>query len=402
MPEGRSTYWPAVLAALAAGVVGGASIGKMPPALPFITQEFGLSLVAAGWLVSMFNVIALLAAVFFGIASDRLGAWRFCLTGLAIQIAGGALGVLAHSAEALLASRVLEGVGFVSVVVAAPVLMAAAASAAQRGLAFGLWGTYMPTGGALMIALSPPLLAAGGWRAVWIALVVGAMLCLLWLALQRSRYAEVASPAPRSLANVRSSLGQPVPWLLGGAFAVYTLQFYTVMVWLPTYLLETRGLGATASSLLTALYILFNAGGNFTGGFLVHRGARRGPTIGGSLAITALMFVGIFSTGLPDLVRYGLVLAYGFTTGVIPPMANSGLTLARSPGEAGGIQGLIVQLSNIGTFVGPPIVASVVTASGSWESARWVLLVAACIGIAFAIAMHRIESRPTANARGPS
>ena len=50
-----------------------------------------------------------------------------------------------------------------------------------------------------------------------------------------------------------------MPWLLGSAFAVYTLQFYTVMVWLPTYLLETRGMGATASSLLTALYILANA-----------------------------------------------------------------------------------------------------------------------------------------------
>ena len=213
-------------------------------------------------------------------------------------------------------------------------------------------------------------------------------------------YAAVSRGAPRTLASIRASLALPVPWLLGGAFAVYTLQFYTVMVWLPTYLLETRGMGATASSLLTALYILANAGGNFTGGLLVHRGARRGPTIGLSLAFTALLFVGIFSTALPDLARYGLVLLYGYATGVIPPMANTGMTLARSPAEAGAIQGLIVQLSNIGTFVGPPVVATVVSSHGQWESALWVLLAAASLGIVFALAIHRIESRPTATSQG--
>jgi cyanate permease len=293
----------------------------------------------------------------------------------------------------LLVSRVLEGVGFVATVVAAPVLMAAAASDAERRLAFGLWGTYMPVGAALMIAASPPLLAAWGWRGVWAALVAAIAVCALALAAQARRYPGVKSGAQRSPASIRAGLRQPVPWLLGAAFAVYTLQFYTIMVWLPTYLLRTRGIEAAQSALLTVLFIVFNAAGNLAGARLVHRKVARGAAIATSLALTSVCFVGIFSAALPDAARYGLVLAYGFAAGVIPPMATSGMAYARAPAEAGALQGLIVQISNIGTFIGPPLVAGVVTWSGSWDAALGVVLAAAALGMTSAWGIQRLESR---------
>src|SRR3990172_6639536 len=115
------THWLAVAAALGAGIVGGASLGKMSPALPFLKEEFGLSLIAAGWLVSIFNVIAVGSAIFFGVFSDRVGALRFCLAGLATQILGGVLGMIATQAPLLLASRLIQGVGFLSTLVAVPI-----------------------------------------------------------------------------------------------------------------------------------------------------------------------------------------------------------------------------------------------------------------------------------------
>jgi MFS family permease len=42
-----------------------------------------LSLVTAGWLVSMFNLIAVTSAIFLGVLADRVGALRFCYAGLA-------------------------------------------------------------------------------------------------------------------------------------------------------------------------------------------------------------------------------------------------------------------------------------------------------------------------------
>ena len=54
----RRTHWPAVWAAIAAGVIAAAYVGKLPPVIPQLREEFGLSLIAAGWVNSTFNTLA--------------------------------------------------------------------------------------------------------------------------------------------------------------------------------------------------------------------------------------------------------------------------------------------------------------------------------------------------------
>ena len=66
------TRWTAVAAALLAGVVTGCAFGKMAPALPVLKAELGLSLVQTGWLVSAFNGLAAVGAIFFGLVSELL------------------------------------------------------------------------------------------------------------------------------------------------------------------------------------------------------------------------------------------------------------------------------------------------------------------------------------------
>lgn len=389
-----STHWPAVLAALGAGVVTGAAISKMSPALPLLQSEFGLSLIATGWLVSTFNTIALASAIFFGLICDRAGALRFCLCGLACMIAGGVLGVIAPTAAWLIVSRVIEGAGYVAILVSAPGLIAAATAPMQRGLAFGLWGTHMPIGGVAVLLASPALFAAYGWRAVWTMVAVIAALVTVFLASQSRQFTGMHAGTPRSLASIRGSLSQPVPWLLGVAFAAYTLQFYAIMMWLPTYLQQTRSAEATIAALLTALFVLVNAFGNVMGGWFMHRSIPRGRIIGVTFVITTVAFLGIFADGLPDAARFACVLAYGFITGNIPPaVLSGGVRYARTPSEAGSIQGLIVQISNVGIFAGPPLIAASVTHGGGWGAALWVILAAAAIGLAASFAIAHLESQ---------
>lgn len=392
MPQG--THWRAVLAALSAGIVAGMSIGKMAPALPLLQSEFGLSLIGTGWLVSMFNTIAVAGAIFFGVLCDRAGALRFCGFGLACIIAGGVAGTLAPTAEWLVASRILEGTGFVAVIVAGPNLVAGVSTPSQRGLALGLWGTYMPIGGALSVGASPLLFSSFGWRGAWVAVVALASLSALFLWFQSRRFSAMRRGSPRSLASIRASLAQPVPWLLSVIFATYTLQFYTVMIWLPTYLLQTRAADAITASLLTAAFIFVNAFGNILGGWLLHRNLPRGRVIGVGFTLTTIAFILMFAGGLPDGLRYACVLAYSFITGIVPPaVISGGARYAHSPAEAGSIQGLIVQISNFGSFIGPPLVAAAVTHGGGWDAALWVILPAAALGFALSRAVSRIEAR---------
>jgi len=66
---------------------------------------------------------------------------------------------------------------------------------------------------------------------------------------------------------------------------------------------------------------------------------------------------------------------------------------ARSPAELGAIQGLIVNITHIGIFVGPPLVAASVTWGGSWDAVLWVMLACAAVGLAAAAAIARYERR---------
>jgi len=158
-----ATHWPAVWAVIAAGVLSGAQIGKVPPALPTLRIDLGLTLVETGYIATMVNVMGGLAGMFAGVFSDRFGHRRLALAGLALMAAGGLLGAAAPAYPLLLASRFLEGAGFILTTVAGVALIAQAASGADRVKAMTLWSCYLPAGASLaMLAASIALTALAG------------------------------------------------------------------------------------------------------------------------------------------------------------------------------------------------------------------------------------------------
>ncbi|MCK9381421.1 MAG: hypothetical protein M0P95_10210 [Sulfuritalea sp.] len=80
-----------------------------------LRPEFGLSLVAAGWVSSMINTLGVSTGILFGLLGDRLGALRTCYAGLAASILGGVLG-LAASGQWRNALRVTAGAAACGVV----------------------------------------------------------------------------------------------------------------------------------------------------------------------------------------------------------------------------------------------------------------------------------------------
>ena len=99
------TRWPAVWAVFAGGLICGAYIGKVPPALPAQREELGLTLVESGFIATTFNVIGLLVGMFVGVLCDRFGHKRLGLAGLAVMCLAGLLGA---RGELLAAEKHLE------------------------------------------------------------------------------------------------------------------------------------------------------------------------------------------------------------------------------------------------------------------------------------------------------
>lgn len=394
--SGHVTRWAAVLAAALAGVAGAMNVGKVPVSLPMMRAEFGLSLVQAGWVSSMLTTLAVFTAMGVGLLAGRVGALRMVLGGLVMAAGGSLLALGADGFTGLLVSRAIEGAGFLCVVVAGPALISAAAADRDRRFALGIWSSYMPVGAGLAMALAPMLLPAGGWQALWLASATALLLAAALAWRQRAVYAATAasSSASTSLRETLSVVRQPLPWLLSLAFSVWALQHFALIIWLPTFLKEQRNLPAGTVALLTCVMLLVNVPGNLIGGSLVQRGFSRGRLIALAHAVTGLSGWLLFQDRLPDGWRFALCLLLSFSGGLIPASVMSSSTvLARSPQQIGAVQGLVMQASQLGQFVGTPLIASVVAATGQWSSARWVTGGAALIGVAMGLWSIGIEHR---------
>ena len=392
MLERSTAHWPAVWAVFAGGLVAGAYIGKVPPALPVLRAELGLTLVQSGFVATMFNVVGGLAGMLAGVLADRFGPKRLALAGLAILSAGGFLGAAASNFGLLLAARFFEGAGFILFTVAGAALMTAAAPEPRaRAKALSLWSAYMPAGGSLALLAAPLVIAAVGWRGLWVALafVAAGALALVWRYAVAPRTASVSS-----LHLALESLAQPGSVALALMFAFYVAQWTSVMIWLPTFVVDERGGSEATAALLTALMVLINVPGNLAGGWLLARGVRRGLMTMAAFAIMALCAIGMLLDVLPNLPRFLLVLAFSSCAGVIPAAVFSGVPVhARSPRHVGTGNGLVMQSSQASQFVAPILLAWMASRFGGWGASLSAMLAFATCGVACGFVLSVIEAR---------
>jgi DHA1 family inner membrane transport protein len=224
--------WPTILLIVGAGVVSAFQVGKAPAALAAIRADLALDLATASWLLSAFAVVGALAGIAIGVAVDHIGARRTAIAGLLLQGVGSALGALAADAPLLLATRVLEGLGFLTVTVAAPALVVAVARPRDLGRAIAVWGTFMPIGMAVVM-LGAPLLGTIGWPGFWLA-NAAVLIGYAGLLAYGTRSAAAGAVPHRSLAgDVRQTLAAAGPWLLAALMVAFAAAFFAVFGFLP-------------------------------------------------------------------------------------------------------------------------------------------------------------------------
>ncbi len=394
----QRTSWPDVWLLTLCGIVAAFHIGKAPPALPLLRAEIGFGLAAGGWVLSTINLIGMTLGMVAGLLADRVGPRRAIMAGLAVLALADVAGSFAHSVEAILVGRFVEGIGLFAVVVAAPPLILRATTPADQKLTMGLWGSYMPAGTALMMVLAPVLLQFLGWRGLWIANGALALLCLLALVLRGDRVPAPATPVIRPLwQSVRQTFAARGPLLLAICFATYAFAYLAVIGFLPTYMIEQRGVDAGTAGLLTALVVAANVIGNLVAGPLQARGAARWALIAAAAMVMALCAPAIFSDGVGDFWRYLACLVLSAAGGMAP-----GALFASVPHNAPGpsliatTAGLMMQGSNTGSTLGPPALALLVTLSGGWQAGAWLLcaMLALCVVAAFFLSRSEKRRRP--------
>ncbi len=361
--------WALAFVATFCGFVAAFNIGKVPAAIPLIRDEFSISLSGAGALASAYSVMAMLFSLVFGMLVSRHGSWRIGAAGLCLLVFGGILGAVSPAYVYLLASRVLEGFGFVAIAVAMPAFIGRVCEDRIRPMAMGLWGTFISGGVSCSLLLSPLLLHDDRWRALWWA---GSLTALLGLAIAAYtlRPAWQRLPAPAAMKRPRvSSVLSPTSLMLTGCFVLYSAIFVSMTTFLPNLWLDTANLSLATATRLTAVVVIMNLFGNLTGGWLNGRG----------VPIRLVLAIALFGGGLSaclvtldSLPVTGQLLAAcccSYLGGMLPATLFASVArIAQTPAHNGLLLGLFFQGAGVGQVFGPLLLGAVIDHYASWQA----------------------------------
>jgi DHA1 family inner membrane transport protein len=367
------TSWNLVGLLVAAGVVAAFHVGKVPPAIPSIQADFNASLAQAGWLLSMVTLTAAMGGMAIALTVDRFGHRRLILLGTALGFGASLFGAFASSFGTLLVWRFLEGLGFIVVTTSVPALLIRIAQPADQRRVMTLWSCYMPAGAGSMMLLSAGLLPGQSWRTTWLVAAGASALMLAALALRALPRHELDAlptkrrPVLQEMDEVATSGG---PIAIAVCFGAYSSYWYAVIGFLPSLQVDRLGFSTATAAVVTALVTMANVGGNLLGGRLL-RHLPRVSVIAGAALLTAVCAAGVFVDGVPDLLRLMLAGIYSLGIGAVPAALFTALPVhAPRPELVGASTGLLMQGSNIGGLLGPPITGGLV-AAGGWSAAAW-------------------------------
>lgn len=374
------------LVVILAGVCAALHVGKLAPALPVLRESFGVTLLQAGFLLSLVQLAGMLLGLGVGLAADGIGLKRSMLAGLLVLSLASAAGGWAPDPATLLAWRAVEGVGFLLVCMPAPALIRRLVAPARMKTMLGWWGAYMPFGTAVALLIGPIALGANTWQNWWLLLagLSAAMAAWLWRAVPQDRvFAHDPSAAAHVdrawLSRLRRTVSSRGPWLVATAFALYSGQWLAVIGFLPSVVARDGAVGLAMAAPL-ALAAMVNMVGNIASGRLLQRGvpAHRLLYVGycamGLGALVAFAsFPGLQGSALATGLRYAGVLLFSMVGGLIPgTLFTLAVVLAPDEASVSTTVGWMQQWSAMGQFAGPPLVALVAGIVGGWQW-TWVI-----------------------------
>lgn len=358
--------------------------GAIGVAAPLMISELDLTATAFGFAVSAFFWVYAPMNLAVGWLCDRFCVYRVFSAGVAIWALSTFLTGFVGGIAALIALRLLLGLGEAIAFPGSSKIFAAEVPAHHRGMANAVVGAALAFGPAIGTMAGGAILAMAGWRPIfWI---FGAM-TLLWLIPWRAASgpfrSEKLSEARLAPIPIRRLLRIPALWSMSAAHFMANYGFYFLLAWLPLFLVNTRGYSITEMTVLASSGLVAQGVSALLAGrisdMLVARGWPEDRLRRWTMALSQLLLgisVGaIYLADNADALLVWLVLA-GIGVGAISVNLFAVAQMFGGPRGSGAWVGVQNTLGNIAGIVGPILTGLIVDGLGGFG---WAFAVAAGI-----------------------
>lgn len=144
------------------------TVSSIAVALPAIGSDFGLDPVILGWITSAYLLTAAVCIIPFGKLADMYGRKRLFILGNVLFTAGSLFAALAWSGSAIIAARIIQGLGGSLVFATSIAIVTAVFPSGERGRAIGIITATVYAGLSIGPFLGGILTQHFGWPAIFL------------------------------------------------------------------------------------------------------------------------------------------------------------------------------------------------------------------------------------------
>ena len=342
----------------------------VPTVEDVIGEQLAISHTLTALLFSGPVAMLALVAIPGGLLTDKIGIKRAVGIGALVLAAGSALRGLSPNFATLMGFTLVYGLGLGLCFPNLPKLARHCTPRERSSITVGMFTVAVLVSGAVSLTTARPLLfpVTHSFEGVFfISSIPAIAAALLWWIFIRDPPCESAGVQTVSLvlASLRKTVSRTDLWLVSVLFLLHNIVLYTMLGWMPAFLVSigaetaTAGLITSVSLWAGTLSILFLTR-------LSTRLGRRkpflwGPSILLTFASYAVLLVNVpaswvlmFFIGVAAAIRFAMTLAL--------PVEMVG------PEQSGSASGLVMSVGYVGALAGPVISGIILDSTGSFRS----------------------------------
>lgn len=355
---------------------------KIPPLASWLFPAFhgALDAVSFGTLMSAISVIGVVLAFPAAFIARKVGLKNVILLSVACLGIGSAIGGIFANLELLMVSRLLEGVGIGLIGVAAPSCVTIWFPRKMRGIALGIWTTWVPVGSVLAFNVVPALAITGGWQLPFFAIAGVCVVAFVAFALvfTMPQGASADMGVEGSFKDSFKYLKNRRIWILGAVFFLFSFATIGIMNTYYNTFLETQlGMDAQRAAFLSSLIMAISIVAAPVTGRISDKVSIGHKYIVGIVMMVILLPTAFFmfnsGSGAMTIMWVVIVLqgvGGGMCGGSLRPMAP----IIMPQTAMGATMGMAVMqfCQNMGSAVGSPLFGAVMSSVG-WEVSSLIL-----------------------------